>query len=429
MLDGIYKVSSYNLEIENILNTKIENNILSNNEFQEFIEKYAEKINSCDPKDLEDIYRKTGIKILHIFKDKEKELIIDPYNIEYKSKEIKYSRNTRLISMIITEIENQVDERYKIKLKLDDTDIEDKDTRYEYLEKINKIDEYIERLERKMSNNLHITTSVNSIEPIRDKLGLITKIEIKYSNKKVVLDIKNAFKGELFDEKHFKALEIIDGNVVVDISNKKNKPLVEYYAHTDIDEVYGLEGKWGLVDIRGNIIIKPKYIYPFIKCGDNLQVMLPHSYKIIHGKRRIISLKHGLIDTKGNIIIPIKYLFMESMDNRGKYFRVVDPKTYKSGILDNGNNIIVPFIYEYIDGSPDIELCENTGYGSIYPDYIYQVKISNNDLYGIYDLLLKKEIIKPKYKYIKIIDYNKFLVGEDYDNCKVMINENEKIIK
>lgn len=427
MLDGIYRVSSYGLDVEKILNTKIENNdILSNKEFQGFIKKYSKKINTANPEDLEDIYIKTGIKILHIFKDKEHELMIDPYSIVYKSKELGYSKNSRLISMIISEIENQVDLRYKTKLKLDNTS--NKDIRYEYLEKINNLDEYIERLERKMNNNLHIVTNVDNIKPIRNKLGLITKIEIKYSNKKVILDTKNIFEKDIFDKKYSGALEIIDGNFVVDASKKNNKPLVEYYAHTEIDSVYGLEGKWGLVDDKDNIIIKPKYTYPFIKCGDNYQVMLPHSYKIIHGKKKVITLKHGLIDSKGSIIIPIKYLYMEAMDNSGTYFRVVDPKTYKSGVVDKNNNIIIPFIYEYIGGSPDIELCDNTEYGSIYPDHIYQAKVSNNDLYGIYDLKLKKEIIKPKYKYMKIIDYNKFLVGEDYENCNTMINDKEEVI-
>lgn len=140
----------------------------------------------------------------------------------------------------------------------------------------------------------------------------------------------------------------------------------------------------------------------------------------------VITLKHGLIDTKGNIIIPIKYLYMEAMDNSGEYFRVVDPKTYKSGVLDKNNKIVIPFKYDYIQASPDLELCETNKYCSRYPDYIYQVKVCNNDLYGVYDLKLEKEIIKPKYKYLKIVGYNKFKIGDDYDNCNILINEKER---
>ena len=67
-----------------------------------------------------------------------------------------------------------------------------------------------------------------------------------------------------------------------------------------------------------------------------------------------------------------------------------------------------------------------TKYCEIYPDHIYQVKVKNNDLYGVYDLKLNKEIIEPKYKCLKIIGYNEFLIGEDYENCNTLINEKEK---
>ena len=97
----------------------------------------------------------------------------------------------------------------------------------------------------------------------------------------------------------------------ISTESPKDVSFVEYYAHTNIDEVYGMEGKWGLLDKDGNIIIEPKYIYPFIECGDNYQVMLPDDYKIINNEKRILTLKHGLLDKKGNIIIPIKYLYME----------------------------------------------------------------------------------------------------------------------
>lgn len=226
-------------------------------------------------------------------------------------------------------------------------------------------------------------------------------------------------------EKYKNVLKMLDGNYAVNILTKDEIPKVEYYAHTDIDALYGLEGKWGLIDKDENIIIQPKYIYPFIECGDNFQVMLPETIN----NDVITTLKHGLIDKKGNIIIPIKYIYMEVMDNSGTYFRVVDSISYKSGVLDKNNNIIVPFKYEYIESRPNLELCNQNEYCTTYPDNIYQVKVCNGDLYGIYDLKLKREIIKPKYKMIKIIGYNKFLVGEDYETCDTLINEKEENVK
>ena len=226
-------------------------------------------------------------------------------------------------------------------------------------------------------------------------------------------------------KKYKQICNLNDGNYNISTKSQNEVNIVEYYAHTGIDEVYGMEGNWGLVDKDGNIVIEPKYIYPFIECGNNYQVMLPHEYKKIKGKENILTLKHGLIDKKGNIIIPIKYLYMEAMDNTGTYFRVVNSKTYKSGVLDKDNNVVIPFKYEFIQATPDL----NMRIKDEYPDNIYQVKVSKNDLYGIYDLKLKKEIIKPKYKCLKIASYNRFLIGEDYENCNTLIDESEQIIK
>lgn len=229
-------------------------------------------------------------------------------------------------------------------------------------------------------------------------------------------------------KKYKQVYKLSDGNYMVSTKSQKEVSPVEYYAHTNIDEVYGLEGEWGIVDKNDKVIIKPKYIYPFIECGDNYQVMLLDEEKEIDGVKRIICLKHGLIDKNGKVIIPIKYLYMEEMDNLGTYFRVADPNTYKSGVIDKNNKIVIPFNYSYIQASPDLELMKHEKNHDIYPIDIYQVKVSNNDLYGIYDLKLKKEIISPKYGYIKVIYYNRFLIGKDYDNCNTLIDEKENII-
>lgn len=230
-------------------------------------------------------------------------------------------------------------------------------------------------------------------------------------------------------KKYKQVYKLSDGNYAVSDKRQDEVSKVDYwYAHTAIDEVYGMEGCWGLVDKDGNLLIEPQYIYPFIECGNNYQVMLPFEVQINGDKEMIVTLKHGLIDKKGNIIIPIKYLFMEAMDNTGTYFKVYNYELKKDGVIDKENNIIVPFKYQFISSSPDLELRIKTKYCDIYPEHIYQVKICDNNLYGVYDLSLKKEIIKPKYPYLKIVDYNKFLVGSDYDNCHTLINEKDNVI-
>ena len=223
-------------------------------------------------------------------------------------------------------------------------------------------------------------------------------------------------------KKYKQVYETKDGYFMVSTKNSNEVCKVDYWnAHTCIDEVYGLEGNWGLVDKEGEVIIKPQYIYPFLECGENFQVMLPYEYRKIDGEKIIVTLKHGLIDKLGNSIIPIKYLFMEAMDNTGTYFRVIDPTIEKDGVLDKENNVVVPFNYDYIQGSPDLELMIKTEYCSIYPDHIDQVKVQKNQLYGVYDIPLNKEIIKPNYPRLKIIGHNRFLVGETYDTCTNLI--------
>ena len=77
--------------------------------------------------------------------------------------------------------------------------------------------------------------------------------------------------------KYKQVCKLNDGNYAVSDKDKNEVAEVDYWnAHTSIDEVYGLEGNWGLVDKDGNVVIKPQFIYPFIECGDNYQVMLPY---------------------------------------------------------------------------------------------------------------------------------------------------------
>lgn len=389
------------MSLNKIDKVKIHSKMVSKN----FAKSIHRRLNSLNPNTLKRIYKDTGIKVNHIFVKGKVKLIIGKDSIDYinhNKKGYSYGKNNSYRNKLIHNLE-------------------------EYISKDEK--EYVNKISKELDSDIDVVTYVDKISLIKNKMGLIEKIIVNTNGKDYYLTPKKVLNEAIFDGKYSMVLDNMIGLCFeVNTLDRKDAPLVEYYAHVNIDEVYGLEGNWGLVDMKGNEIIKPQYIYPFIECGDNLQVMLSNSTKTIKGKKRIITLKHGLIDRKGNVIIPIKYLYMDCMDNSGIYFRVADPKSLKSAVLDKNNNIIIPFDYEYIDPIPDSELCINNGYGTIYPDNIYQVKVSNNDLYGIYDLKLKKEIIKPKYKYMKIIDYNKFMIGDDYENCNKIINEKDELI-
>nr|MBP3259256.1 WG repeat-containing protein [Bacilli bacterium] len=367
-------------KIDEIINT----NNLDNEKINEILK--SKYLKSIKPEYLKKLYKEIGIKVCHKFIYGKLSLEIDMHSICYDDEKTMFVKYDRYKSLLIS--------------KMEDSD------NYEY--------------ESNIESDIELITYVDEISLKRENKHIKTII-VKKDGKEYRLS-----PSDHLNEGRYQLLGMIDDKYIVN-DTKKDKSLIEYCAHTAIDEVYGLEGNWGLIDIKGNWIIKPKYVYPFLEYGDNLQVMMPHEYKKINGKTKVITLKHGLIDKLGKVIIPIKYIYMECMDNSGTYFRMLDPITCKAGVIDKFNNIVVPFNYEYIY-DPDLELCEYNGHGSIYPDYIEQVKVVNNDLVGIYDLKLNKEIIKPKYKYMKIVGYNKFLIGEDYENCNTLINELEKMV-
>ena len=142
------------------MNTKIEDDLLSNNEFKRYVEKISNKLNSINPTDLKQIYKDTKIKICHKFISNTMELEIDMDTINIKSMSSNYSKFSKLKNMIVSEIEDEVDERWKYKEKLKNTIA--KELRYEYLEKIEKSDNYIDKLSKDLDNDLTIKTNVDS---------------------------------------------------------------------------------------------------------------------------------------------------------------------------------------------------------------------------------------------------------------------------
>lgn len=98
-----------------------------------------------------------------------------------------------------------------------------------------------------------------------------------------------------------------------------------------------IEGKYGFIDKDANLIIKTlfdKYRGNFESENSLIRVCLDG--------------KWGVINTKGNFIIPAEYSSMFISDDN-KLFTVT--KEYKTGVIDIKNNIVVDFgEYCYIDG-------------------------------------------------------------------------------
>lgn len=103
-----------------------------------------------------------------------------------------------------------------------------------------------------------------------------------------------------------------------------------------------LNGKWGFIDKKGEIIIEPQYIDCIIKSDELTRVNTVFSEEIAFVKNNE---GFGGIDTKGNNIIPFSYTkakpFSEGLANV-KY-------EYKWGVIDKGNNTIVGNNYQDIE--------------------------------------------------------------------------------
>ncbi len=111
------------------------------------------------------------------------------------------------------------------------------------------------------------------------------------------------------------------------IVNKKTGEILLNIEYDNIDEFYyGLaviqkDGKYGLMDLKFNIVVEPKwnYINPFYN----------YTYTTVNAKNG----KAGVIDRKGNIIIkPLYYDYISSFNN--------DLVALAKNIKDNKNVII-----------------------------------------------------------------------------------------
>jgi len=174
-------------------------------------------------------------------------------------------------------------------------------------------------------------------------------------------------------------------------------------------------GKYGLSDASGNVILKPKYDY---------------IAEFVNGYAKMeLKDKYGLIDPSGKEIVPPKYDYIADFVDR--YARVQSNEKY--GFIDLTGKEIVPTKYDHVrdflDGIAGIELEENWGLVDtlgnvlVVPKYKYHIefdfftgfaqiaiydpadKVWGNSLYGIMDSTFK-EVVTPKYSFIKWIRFD-----------------------
>lgn len=220
--------------------------------------------------------------------------------------------------------------------------------------------------------------------------------------------------------------------IVVIVNNRKKykveeyvKPVYNYFA------MFSDDGKVGVIDKTGKLLIEPKYLDVFIPnpskdvfvCYENSE-----KFKFLNSKGEELfkdyedvtalqtselSLdfekaffrfkkdeKYGLIDYEGNVIVSANYDELTSLKNRPG--EILAKKGEKYGVLGSDGNIKIEIKYDSIIG--DEYFTDKKGYGET--GYIVGEKGSNGFLYGYLNNYAEK-VLDVKFESIsRVLKYD-----------------------
>lgn len=163
-------------------------------------------------------------------------------------------------------------------------------------------------------------------------------------------------------------------------------------------------GKWGLLNNKGDVIIKPQYT----KIEQNYQSSLINAAK---------ENKWGILDSLENEVFPIQY-------NQIKHFKnelIALQFNGFWGLRTIQNNEILPYEYEEIeilDGASDDHRA--LPYESVY------VKIKKKEGWGLFHKDNKRELIPPKYHNVYVLSDSLFVADDKYR--RIFYNSQGEII-
>lgn len=130
------------------------------------------------------------------------------------------------------------------------------------------------------------------------------------------------------------------------------------------------DGKWGLMDFRGNTIVEP--IYSSMQSPCNGKILVENDSK------------YGFLDYKGKVVIPLIYDDAESFSNAEDCFDVSSTwvkKDDKYGAINDKGEIIIPFEYDsayQLKGYAIVEKDKNYGVVNFKNELI--VPLGDNDI-------------------------------------------------
>lgn len=116
-------------------------------------------------------------------------------------------------------------------------------------------------------------------------------------------------------------------------------PRPGYYWDEHYDDV--IPGKWGYMDMNGNVVVEPQYVYVvgFFNEGDAARTVVA---KMDGGR-----LLWGAIDTSGREVVPCRYESLYTRWGDAFAFRREGEKVY--GIMDINGSILVEPRFEYFE--------------------------------------------------------------------------------
>ena len=161
-----------------------------------------------------------------------------------------------------------------------------------------------------------------------------------------------------------------------------NAPAPGYYWEQDYDDIKA--GKWGYIDTKGNVIVKPEYTYVigFWNGGGERCVVA----KLVDDK-----LLWGAIDQNGKEVIPCIYNSLYTRWGDAFAFRRNDNELY--GVMDLDGNVIIEPRFEFFEEYDPIHGLLTVG--------------EHEDALGVFSIGEGKMIIPAEYD---SIDYGKHII-------------------
>ena len=191
-----------------------------------------------------------------------------------------------------------------------------------------------------------------------------------------------------------------------DYSDKCRTYEIGYLFHDGYCVMTNKDGKFGLIDINGNWVVKPEYDELWNVCENGNRIVVNDG-------------KHGVLDSCFKVLYPTEYFYIDVLSDG--FVLTKDGKMWQ---VDLEGNVVNPFLF---DGSNYIEYpisySDNNGVEYALSDYM-EYYVNNNS--GIMNRITGKPITQALYDDVYMMSDKLFKVqdAETYDWYIIDVNGN-----